>query len=278
MPHLTKVASASAPDGLMEPTSPIPPAPQDSQRPLSAAAPNPVTAVANSRRPTRRPLRAMLMGLISSTPSLPPLSATSPTSPTSPTSLTLSSPGGCSAVSSAPRMPSLDVLAATAAPLDLAPPSADTPSGNSNELSALVGDGTVNAAGGVEIPPDFGAVGLDPPPEDPGSPVTDVPPRAPISNEDNGRTARVGGGTSGAGAAEEDAGPSATVRPVPPQAARPHAAPPVPSPGYSVKRACQPNDRRAPNNAVHRYYVIENDETGLVEFRLKNVRDVPRIG
>ncbi|KAI9310544.1 ethylene-responsive protein kinase Le-CTR1-domain-containing protein [Zopfochytrium polystomum] len=58
----------------------------------------------------------------------------------------------------------------------------------------------------------------------------------------------------------------------------PRPPPPVPSPGYTVKRACQPSDRRAPNNAVQRFYSIERDDIGLTEFRLRSVSDVPRIG
>ena len=54
--------------------------------------------------------------------------------------------------------------------------------------------------------------------------------------------------------------------------------PAVPSPGYNIKRACQPNDRRAPANAISKYFMIERDEQGLIEYRLKPNRETPRLG
>ncbi|KAJ3240168.1 hypothetical protein HDU78_002461 [Chytriomyces hyalinus] len=56
--------------------------------------------------------------------------------------------------------------------------------------------------------------------------------------------------------------------------------PPMPSPNYNVKRACQPCDRRVPGgpSTIQKSYMVERDEGGLVEYRLKSYRDSPRIG
>ncbi|KAJ3330755.1 hypothetical protein HDU76_004928 [Blyttiomyces sp. JEL0837] len=71
---------------------------------------------------------------------------------------------------------------------------------------------------------------------------------------------------------------STPTTPPTPTSPRPRPPPAVPSPGYTIKRACQPSDRRAPNNAIQRCFNVERDELGLVEYRLKTSKDNPRLG
>ncbi|KAJ3188047.1 hypothetical protein HK101_009266 [Irineochytrium annulatum] len=71
--------------------------------------------------------------------------------------------------------------------------------------------------------------------------------------------------------------PSSPVYPASiPSSPRQLLPPPVASPGYTIKRACQTGDHRNPGNAIGRCYTVERDALGLVEYRLKNRRDNPR--
>ncbi|KAJ3410843.1 hypothetical protein HDV05_003169 [Chytridiales sp. JEL 0842] len=63
---------------------------------------------------------------------------------------------------------------------------------------------------------------------------------------------------------------------IPSNSAKPPAAP---SPGYNIKRACQPSDKRHPPTAISKSYTVERDELGLVEYTLKpSTSSPPRMG
>ncbi|KAJ3004311.1 UNVERIFIED_CONTAM: Nitrogen permease regulator 2, partial [Siphonaria sp. JEL0065] len=61
---------------------------------------------------------------------------------------------------------------------------------------------------------------------------------------------------------------------------RPKASPATHSPTYNVKRACQPYDRRVPGgpSTIQRCFVVERDEGGMIEYRLKGRERFPNIG
>ncbi|KAI8851784.1 hypothetical protein BC829DRAFT_386013 [Chytridium lagenaria] len=85
-------------------------------------------------------------------------------------------------------------------------------------------------------------------------------------------------GKQGSTSSSSSTAVAATILTPPQSPQRSKALPAAPSPGYTIKRACQPADKRAPGNAISRCYAVERDQLGLVEYRLKSYRDNPRLG
>ncbi|KAJ3395294.1 hypothetical protein HDU84_000061 [Entophlyctis sp. JEL0112] len=65
-------------------------------------------------------------------------------------------------------------------------------------------------------------------------------------------------------------------QPSPPLSPAQQSPVPLPTPGYNVKRACQPCDRRVPggSSALTKLFILDRDANGLIEYRLRSLSQV----